>query len=96
MKNRSKTICFYLPTAFCLLPTGGSAADEVNNLHAIACVENRLRPLIATHYALIQLNRHTLWGQRKLAHQLFQRACFGKLVIFAVQLYLQFGPMKAE
>jgi hypothetical protein len=92
MKNRSRrsvSKCLLL-TAYCLLPTGGAASNEVNNLHAITFVENRLRPLIATDYALIQLNRHPLWRQRKLAHEIFQRARFGKLVNFAVQLYLQF------
>ena len=68
----------------------------MNNLHAIIFIENRLRPLIAPHDGSIQLNRHALWRQRELPHEIFQRACCGKLVIFAVQLYLQFGPMKAE
>ena len=68
----------------------------MNNLYAISFVEDRLRPLIAPHYTSIQLNRHALWRQRKLAHEIFQRAWFSKLVIFAVQMDLQFGPMKGE
>jgi len=75
---------------------GHTATDEVNNLHAITFIENRLRPLIATDDASIQLDRHALWRQQKLAHKILQRARFGKLVTFAVQLYLQFGPMKGE
>ena len=68
----------------------------MNNLHPIAFVKDRLGPLIAPHYASVQLNRYALWRQRQLAHEFFQCASCGKLVIFAVQLDLQFGPMKEE
>ena len=68
----------------------------MNNLHAITLGEDCLRPMIATHYASVQLDCHPLGCQRKVAHQIFQRAPFDKLVIFTVQLYLQFRPMKGE
>jgi hypothetical protein len=44
----------------------------VDNLDAIAFVQESLLPLVASHDIPVQLDRHPLWRQREFPHQTLQ------------------------